>query len=246
MLTTFGTASGAPRLTGQCKRPKTKANDKNKCKRGEERGAFGQRPKSKARDNCKRQEARNKCKRQNSQRKKTRDKCKRAEEKGAFGAWGGVRLRTFGYPTQGYPAGIPGRDVPYQKLAPGRWGPLKGEFGTLVGWSSGETFCAQRAGGGLWKYNTSGILWSSQQKGSAPVWFSFGLFHSELLVGACHGGVQLSLVLSQLDVRGVRGIDVYICIYICLWCCRYIYVYICLCCCLGGSLYIWGSLYINI
>ena len=31
-----------------------------------------------------------------------------------------------------------------------------------------------------------------------------GLLHSEvMLVGACHGGVQLNLVLSQLDVRGV-------------------------------------------
>ena len=33
----------------------------------------------------------------------------------------------------------------------------------------------------------------------------WGLLHSEvMLVGACHGGVQLSVVLSQLDVRGVH------------------------------------------
>ena len=32
-----------------------------------------------------------------------------------------------------------------------------------------------------------------------------GLLHSEvMLVGACHGGVQLSVVVSQLDVRSVH------------------------------------------
>ena len=105
MLTTFGSASGAPGLTGQCKRPKAESERQE--------------------TNGERQEARSKCKRQKGQRQKTRDKRQ-------FGAWGGVRLLMFGYPTA-----IPrvSRRYPRDRCSQ-RAGPLKqpaeGECSSLV------------------------------------------------------------------------------------------------------------------
>ena len=75
MLTTFGSASGAPGLTGQCKRPKAKGQrqmTRYKCKSGEEKGAFGQIPKAKGTREM--QKARDKKQMQKAKRPKAKDK----------------------------------------------------------------------------------------------------------------------------------------------------------------------------